>query len=92
MNKIAKCQCCGEEFVKKVKIQRFCCDACRRKAYNESPKMKEHKAPKVNVTMDMMLDAMLRLSKERGRVVQYGQVQKELLTGKLYVRGGVIVG
>ena len=37
-----------------------------------------------------MVDLMLKLEKELGRVVQYGEAQEMLLTGKLKVKDGVI--
>ena len=36
-----------------------------------------------SVTMDRMLELIEKLSKEQGRVVQYGEVQKMLLTGRI---------
>ena len=90
MDKIAKCRYCGKEFVKNVKIHRFCSDVCRRRAYNEKPKAEEPKVTKVKVSMEQMLDAMFRLSEKKGRNVQYGEVQSLLIAGKLKVKGGVI--
>ena len=38
-----------------------------------------------------MVEAMLKLSKKRGRIVQYGEVQKLILTGRLKVVRGRII-
>ena len=43
------------------------------------------------VTIAMMDDAATMLSKELGKYVSYGQVQKDLAIGKLVVSGGRIV-
>ena len=93
------CWICGEWFVKRGN-QRYCCEECRKIAekqrekeadrrYRESVKRKKTESiDKSGLSMDDMLDLMARLSKERGRIVQYGEVQQEILTGKLNVKGG----
>ena len=96
MNKIGKCRFCGREFVKKNNSHRCCSRDCRIKAWNQDTKKlqeeqpKERKVTKVKVSMEQMLDAMSRLSEQKGRNVQYGEVQRLLITGKLKVKGGVI--
>ena len=95
MNKIRYCRWCSKEFVPKHFNMVYCSCDCRYQGQLERVKSKkqekniELKQP--NVTMEMMVDAMARLSKERGRYVSYGDVQKELDYGKLYVKDGVIV-
>lgn len=98
MEKTRNCLWCGNEFVATHFNKQYCDVECRDMAEKERKK-REYEARaawKINrkepdVTIDMMVDAMARLSKERGKYVSYGQVQKELLTGKLMVEGGVIV-
>jgi hypothetical protein len=46
--------------------------------------------PADGLTIEQVVDTMLRLSEERGKHMQYGDIQKGLLTGKLKVKGGVI--
>ena len=58
--------------------------------YIPSVKVVEKKRTDPKITIEGMVDIMMRLSKERGRVVQYGEVQSELLTGKLKVKGGAV--
>lgn len=51
-------------------------------------KKKAQSAP--GLSIHAMVDLALKLSKELGRVVQYGEVQEMILTGKLKVEDGVI--
>ena len=49
-----------------------------------------HTANKGNVSLTLADSAMMKMSKERGRVVQYGAVQTMLYNGQLEVKGGAI--
>ena len=96
------CYWCGKWFVKEGKkhARKYCCEECRRlaekqqknkanKIYNDARKhRKTEQEDKPGLPMNDMLELMDKLSKERGRVVQYGEVQQEILTGKLKVKGG----
>lgn len=95
MNKIRYCKWCGKEFVPKHFNEAYCSCDCRYQGQLENARIKKLKkdmeCKQPDVTNDMMVDATERLSKERGRYVSYGEVQKELDMGKLYVKDGVIV-
>ena len=86
------CAWCGTWFEKRGS-QKYCCEECSLLAEKEQKKreyrkktLAKTKAPSVSI--EQIVDLMLRLSKERGYVVQYGEVQRELLTGKLKLNGG----
>ena len=96
------CKICGEWFTKKKNNQRYCCENCKREAARriarkryydvlkpQSKVVKKSSTP--SITIDDMVAIMLKLSQERGRAVQYGEVQRELMTGKLKVKDGVVV-
>lgn len=92
---MAKCNICGEEFNRLSGSQRYCSNECRRKAVRQRlNKRKEKQKPKTppdKTTVYDMVDIMMQLSKERGRIVQYGQLQAEIATGKVRVKGGKLV-
>lgn len=95
------CAFCGEEFEKTNHNQRYCCEECNKTAENQRRRQRDRqrrriaqKSAKLGAnfpSIEDMVDIMLRLSKERGRVVQYGEVQRLLLTGRLKVKDGVLV-
>lgn len=94
------CYYCGEWFVKRGN-QRYCCKECRELAekqqwaqQREKEKIKKKKKAqgKPGLSIEGMVDVMLKLSEERGHIVQYGEVQRELLTGRLKLNGGVSDG
>lgn len=96
MNKAEACAFCGEWFNKSHHNQRYCCDKCKKEADRrrykkryfddiKSQKKNEKKAAPPSITIDGMVALMMKLSKERGYVVQYGEVQQELFLGKLKV-------
>lgn len=95
MERAAKCKLCGEEYIKLNPKQYYCSEKCRCEARrinraNRDLKLSElHKAPAL--TINDMVKAMLKLSKERGHTVQYGELQSDLLTGRVKVRGGRVV-
>ena len=100
MDKIRKCKCCGKEFAPQHSNQKYCSNECQRQGKRESyrrcilakeEKKNAMKCKAPNVTMEQVLDAMNRLSQKYGRFVQYREVQVGLDTGKLKVKGGVIV-
>jgi NAD-dependent DNA ligase len=78
------CQYCGAEFVTDNNRKIFCsgeckCKARRKRKAEETVKVNLKKA---NITIEDMVDEMLRLSKEKGRIVQYGELSQMLLTGR----------
>ena len=96
MSKTEACRICGEWFTRTQHNRIYCCDKCKREAEKrrlkkryfdvvKPQKKKEKKVYTPSITIDGMVALMLKLSKERGRVVQYGELQRELLTGKLKV-------
>jgi hypothetical protein len=76
------CRCCGKEFIAKEYRTKYCSTECRGTGYIHKQKKKEHSPVKANVSIYDMVDEMLRLSKERGRVVQYGDLQQMMMTGR----------
>ena len=52
------------------------------------PKMKEKRQPPPGLTIDEIIALANKLSKERGRYVSYGEVTREIETGKLKVKKG----
>ena len=92
------CGWCGELFVKKGN-QNYCCKEHSRLAKNQkvtlrnlkldNVKEKPRKAPRLSI--EDMVAISLKLSKERGRVVHYGEAQRELITGKLKIKDGVVL-
>jgi hypothetical protein len=95
MAKEEACGWCGEWYVKHGN-QNYCSKECSRLAEKQREKLKNLKRrstkkiaqSKPSLSIQDMVDLMLKLSKERGRVVQYGEVQKMILTGSLKVKGG----
>lgn len=93
------CKCCGHVFYPKHHNESYCSDECRHQRQIElnrqyrsvAEKKKAMKCKTPYVSMKQMVDAMLRLSKKKGRTVQYGEMQRLLITGKVEVRGGVII-
>lgn len=94
MIKMRNCWHCGTRFVAENDRCRYCSAECKMEERKERKRLAKVKSRKptnqANVTIDMMVDAMLRLSAERGKPVQYGDIQTGLVTGKLKVKGGVI--
>ena len=93
-NEVA-CARCGEWFVRKGN-QEYCCKECSDLAKKEAErKRKQKKRQKKNGAKYPSIDDMVRmameLSKESGKLVQYGDVQKMLYTGKLKVKDGAFV-
>lgn len=92
---MANCLFCGSPFEARNYRHTYCsyackCDARAMRRKNQNTKYTScTKQP--TVTIDMMMDAAEMLSKEHGKCVSYGQVQKELAIGKLVVSGGRIV-
>lgn len=95
------CAFCGDDFEKTNHNQRYCCDECQKTAEKQRKRQRERqrrseakKSIKLGAkfpSIEDMVDIMMKLSKERGRVVQYGEVQRLLLTGRLKVKDGVMV-
>ena len=93
------CKWCGELFFKRGN-QCYCCKEHSRLAANQKAKLKARMKSKKakwnsdrvpNVSLHGMLDLMERLSSEKGRTVQYGEVQSMLYTGKLTIKDGVLI-
>lgn len=93
------CGWCGEWFVKHHHKQLYCCKECSKLAERHSKQMSKikmreqknkEKQEKHGLSIQNMLDIMDSLSQERGRVVQYGEVQSMLYTGKLKEKDGVL--
>ena len=95
MNKVDLCRGCGKEFTLQYPNQRYCSVECRVEArrirgWKRKNEPREVKAtPKI--TINDMVKAMIRLSKERGYTVQYGELQTDLITGRVKIRGGKII-
>lgn len=75
------CKMCGKEFTVRYRNHKYCCYECRM-SYSNRRKKEIRKGvykniTKPSVTMDRMLELIEKLSKEQGRVVQYGEVQKK---------------
>lgn len=80
MTKKRYCQYCGAEFTTDNNRKIFCSGNCKRKSHQ-----KRRAKPLVNhpkITIEDMVDEMIRLSDEKGRSVQYGELQKLMLTGR----------
>lgn len=81
------CKMCGKEFTVRYRNHKYCCCECRRSYSRQRRKEIRNgvykDVTKPSVSMDRMLDLMAKLSKEQGRVVQYGEVQEMLLTGRM---------
>lgn len=102
MDKEDACAWCGTWFVIEGMNhnQKYCCEECgilakREKARLFQRKKAASKAKAQSTQSDSvydMVDVMMRLSKERGYSVQYGEVQTELLTGRLKIKDGAYNG
>ncbi len=81
------CKMCGKEFTVRYRNHKYCCYECRmsysRRRQKEIRKGVYKDIAKPSIPMDRMLELMAKMSKEQGRVVQYGEVQEMLLTGRL---------
>ena len=93
MERITKCKKCGVEFTAVNNHQYYCSLECKREAEKDRRRKRAEprtKAPSTAICD--MVELMMMLSKERGYTVQYGEVQRELLTGRLKLNGGVSDG
>lgn len=90
MKNIDVCKNCGKEYHKKYPNQRYCSQECLAEARRIQSWKQSHKARMVvatpKITINDMVKAMIRLSKERGYTVQYGELQTDLITGRVKVR------
>ena len=95
MAKFKSCYICGEPFFTKGN-GRYCSDECReyaeelrRQRINFEDRQKRKQALKctVDVTIEDMVAETLRLSKELGRAVQYGELQQMVLQGHKIKKG-----
>lgn len=92
MSEIRECLYCGELFQAKHHRNMYCSAECKIYARRERDRAKKRKPIlHADVTIEQMIDAAIRLSEERGKLVQYGDVQAELMLGNLIVKDGVIV-
>lgn len=95
MNKVDLCRGCGKEYLKQQPNQHYCSKECLLEA-RRIRGWKRKNEPRVvtatpNITINDMVKAMIRLSKERGYTVQYGELQTDLITGRVKIRGGKII-
>ena len=95
-NEIA-CGWCGEWFVKEHHNQCYCSKQCRRYADKQKAMLREKKKSAQqkkakqsipNLSMYEMIELMEKLSKERGRTMQYGELQTMIYKGEL--KGGAV--
>ena len=89
MTEIRYCQNCGVEFVTDNKRRIYCSGECKRKSLRKRRAMEARKASmkQPNLTIEQMVDEMMRLSDEKGRIVQYGELSQMLLTGRHTIGG-----
>lgn len=85
------CKICGNKFETENNRQIYCSVECKYEAQKQRSRMKNAPAVKEYPSTYDMVEAMLKLSKKRGRIVQYGEVQKLILTGRLKVVRGRII-
>lgn len=89
MGRIAYCRFCSDEFEMVNSHHFYCSRECRRLDLKRKSKKETQKSNYPSV--EDVVSVMLKLSKERGRTVQYGEVQTELISGKLKIKNGRIV-
>ena len=91
---MACCIACNTEFDPTAAWQRYCSLECRRKAAAKRRRRKREgvlvKPPKMSI--EDMVSVMLKLSKKRGHTVQYGELQRDMITGKVKIIGGRLCG
>ena len=85
MTEIRYCLHCGAEFETDNKRRVYCSGTCKSRALYKRRTKKGLKAPSVSI--EQMVDEMLRLSEEKGRSVQYGELQRMMLTGRHTIGG-----
>lgn len=86
--RIMNCLHCGTPFKARNNRHCYCSASCKRDANFERKQATIRLNVKpANITIEDMVDEMMRLSEEKGRTVQYGELQKMLLTGR-HVIGG----
>jgi predicted nucleic acid-binding Zn ribbon protein len=90
MLEIRSCLLCGASFKAVNNRHVYCSAECKIDA-NKQRRKQNKSTQKAEITIEQIIDTALRLSKKRGKLVQYGDIQKELLLGKLIVKDGVIV-
>lgn len=91
------CAWCGEWFIKKGN-KKYCCKECseladkqrtlQRNSKNRNPKRTAKGIE--GLTINGVVDIMLKMTEERGKVVQYGDVQTMLYTGQIKEKDGVV--
>jgi NAD-dependent DNA ligase len=84
MSEIRYCQYCGAEFATDNNRRIFCSGECKCKAHRKRRAMGARKASvkPPRLTIEQMVDEMMRLSAEKGRIVQYGELSHMMLTGR----------
>lgn len=85
------CKICGNKFETENNRQIYCSCECKYEAKKRGSREKDIPTTKTYPSIYDMVEAMLKLSKKRGRIVQYGEVQKLILTGRLKVVRGRII-
>lgn len=89
MAEIRYCQNCGAEFVTDNRRKIYCSGECKGKSLRKRRAMEARKASvkPPRITIEQMVDEMMRLSEETGRLVQYGELSQMLLTGRHTIGG-----
>lgn len=88
MDKTVYCRFCGWEFEPRNNHHFYCSRECRH--FDLKRKNKKETKKSNYPSIEDAVDIMLKLSDERGRVVQYGEFQTMLYTGKIKIKDGVI--
>ena len=96
MVKEEACGWCGEWFVKQHNNQCYCSKECRRLAEKQKERLRYRKKASAkrtthgvpSISIYGMVDLMMKMEKEQGKVVSYGDIQTMLYTGKL--KGGAV--
>jgi hypothetical protein len=92
------CKWSGEWFVKQHHSQCYCSKECRRLADQKSRRLsdmkrlekKKKKQEVSKLSIHDMVDLMMKMEKEQGKVVQYGDLQTMLYNGQLKEKDGVV--
>ena len=97
MSRIANCRWCGSEFEQTSVSNFYCCNECLRDAMRQS--MREYKErqkwlnrerrPGDFPTIDEAVNIAMQMPGKH--IVTYGMLQAMIRTGKIKVKGGVVV-
>lgn len=93
------CKWCGEWFVKQHHKQCYCSKECRRLADQKARRLSDIRIrmrkqnaqqKKQHLSIYDMVDLMMKMEKEQGKVLQYDDIQTMLYNGQLKEKDGVI--